>query len=148
MRACARSPRRWNGRWRHPSPGHVCLPSIPWRQPCPLSCLILGRAKTPSRVTLQIPYAFLSRVCHASGVALEGQYRIGSAKTETVRNRHVDLCIVDPARDDIGVAHGGIELFDIRALADEAVAHHQERVDGLVHASRTLAVAGQRLGGA
>jgi hypothetical protein len=39
-----------------------------------------------------------------------------------------------------------IELLDMRALADEAVVHHQQRVDRLLHAGGAQRVAGERLG--
>jgi hypothetical protein len=44
------------------------------------------------------------------------------------------------------VGEGRIEILDIGAFADEAVVHHQERVDRLLHAGGAERVAGQRFG--
>ena len=43
------------------------------------------------------------------------------------------LRIVDPLAHDRHVGEGRVELLDVGALADEAVVHHQERVDRLLH---------------
>ena len=58
-----------------------------------------------------------------------------------------DLASVDAVFDalshDRHVREGGVELLDVGALADEAVVHHQERVDRLVHTRRSLRMPGQ-----
>src|SRR5215510_5771588 len=78
---------------------------------------------------------------------LEGENGIRSTEAEAVGNRHVDAGIVDALHHDRRIIDGGIEVVDVRTFADEAVMHHEKRVDRLVHAGRALAVAAQRLGG-
>ena len=44
------------------------------------------------------------------------------------------LHVVDPLADDVHVGERRIDFVDMGALADEAVLHHQQRVDRLLHA--------------
>ena len=52
---------------------------------------------------------------------------------------------VAPLAHDRHVLEIRVELLDVGALADEAVLHHQQAVDRLLHAGRAERVAGQRL---
>ena len=56
------------------------------------------------------------------------------------------LHVVAALAHDRHVGEGRIEILDIGALADEAVLHHQQRVDRLLHAGGAERMAGQRLG--
>src|SRR4051794_15422062 len=81
-----------------------------------------------------------------SGVeTLQHNGGVGAAEPERVRQYVTDAGVVDPLADDRHVGEGGVELLDVGALADEAVVHHQERVDRLLDAGRAERMAGERL---
>ena len=61
--------------------------------------------------------------------------RTESSWTSSLRSRRIGMS-----------AKRGIELFDVGAFADEAVVHHQERIDRFLHAGGTERMAGQGLG--
>ena len=54
--------------------------------------------------------------------------------------------IVAALANDIHIGEGGIDFVDMGAFADEAAAHHQEAIDGLLHAGRTERMTRERLG--
>src|SRR5262249_5856661 len=72
--------------------------------------------------------------------------RIGAAEAERVRQHAAERDVVAPLAHDRHIGEGGIEILDVRALADEAVVHHQQRVDRLLRAGGAERMAGQRLG--
>src|SRR3954452_12630061 len=79
------------------------------------------------------------------GVALENERRVGAAETEGVRQNGVDPCVVDALAYDRHALEFRIERLDMGAFADEAALHHQDRIDGFLHARRAQRMAGQRL---
>src|ERR1700749_2358088 len=97
----------------------------------------------PERVcgSVPVPGVFWSMLVQL----LENQAGIGAAEAEAVRQGGVDRRIVDALAYDVGAFHRGIELLDIGAFADEAVLHHQQRINRLMHSGGALAVAGERL---
>src|ERR1700733_11100339 len=102
----------------------ITRPRLPFIS-APFSVIYLSRSGTAR----EPPCFGYSRV-----VPLEYQRGIGAAEAETVRHGRPDLRVVDALAHDVGVGDGGTDLLDIGALGDEAVAHHQKRVDRLVHA--------------
>src|SRR5215211_7896399 len=80
-----------------------------------------------------------------SGVeTLQHNGGVGTAEPERVRQYVTEAGIVDPLADDRHIGEGPVELLDVRALADEAVVHHQERVDRLLDPGRAERMAGER----
>src|SRR5215813_348935 len=77
---------------------------------------------------------------------LEDQRGVGAAEAEGVRQDRADLGVVDALAHDRHVGEHRIKFRDMGALADEAVIHHQQRVDRLLHAGGAERMAGQRLG--
>src|SRR5215207_9254229 len=77
--------------------------------------------------------------------ALEHQRSVGAAEAERVREDMPDLHVVLAGSHDRHVGERRIELFDVGAFADEAIVHHQERVDRFLHAGSAEGVAGERL---
>src|SRR5262249_22086013 len=72
---------------------------------------------------------------HALGIeSPEHDAGVGPAEAERVRQHRVELHIVAPLAHDRNIVEGGIEVLDIGALADEAVVHHQQRIDRFLHA--------------
>src|SRR5262249_41569991 len=113
------------------------LPSIRLPIPHPAPCARRARAR------LSMPPEAAQR----SGIEpLEYDRRIGTAEPERVRQYAGKLHIVPALADDGNVGKGRIEILDVGALADEAVAHHQERIDRLLGAGGAERMAGQRLG--
>src|ERR1700761_8971442 len=87
-------------------------------------------------------------ICDTSRVrVLEYDAGIGAAEAEGIRQHAAESYVVAPLAQDRHVGEGRIEILDIGALADEAIVHHQERIDRLVNAGRALRVSGKRLGG-
>src|SRR5215204_4991182 len=79
-----------------------------------------------------------------SGVeTLQHNGGVGAAEPERVGQYVTDAGVVDPFADDRHVGEGRIELLDVGALAEEAVVHHQERIDRFLHAGGTERVAGE-----
>src|SRR6201987_4687616 len=112
----------------------LATPMISPRFPCIRACIdppvpLYARPAVPSRVQ-----------------PLEHHRRIGAAEAERVRQHAAERNIVAPLAHDRHVGEGGIERLDVRALADEAVVHHQERIDRLLRAGGAERMAGQRLG--
>src|SRR5574337_874389 len=84
----------------------------------------------------------------ASGLGMfEDERRVRAAKAEGIGQDRPQAHIVASFPDNGYVRKGRIDIFDVGAFANEAVLHHQQRIDGLVHAGRPLRVAGQRLCG-
>src|SRR5437016_1437179 len=54
--------------------------------------------------------------------------RIGAAEAERVRQHATERDVVAALAHDRHVRERRIEIFDIGALADEAVVHHQQRI--------------------
>src|SRR6185436_7518572 len=77
---------------------------------------------------------------------LEHDGCIGAAETERVRQHAIELHVVAALAQDRDVREGGVEGLDVGALANEAVLHHQQRIDRLLHAGGAERMAGQRLG--
>src|SRR5688500_7408453 len=77
--------------------------------------------------------------------ALEYQRGVGAAEAERVREDMPDLRVVLAGSHDRHVRERRVELFDVGAFADEAIVHHQERVDRFLHAGSPERVAGERL---
>src|SRR5712671_919008 len=65
---------------------------------------------------------------------LEHHAGVGAAEAERVRQHAAELNVVTALSDDRHVGESRIERVDVRAFADEAVIHHQERVDRLLGA--------------
>src|SRR5690242_13714246 len=114
-----------------------------------LACISLASAISPSPLWVLFLMARAPvRAVLALRLTLKDQRGVGTAETEAVGERRVDTGIIHALAHDIRIGDGGIDFFDIGAFADEPGLHHQERVDRFMHAGRTLAVAGERLGGA
>src|SRR5215831_13621 len=112
----------------------LATPMISPRFPCISDCISPPLRSTPAP-------AVRSRF-----QPLEHDRRICAAEAERVRQHAAERDVVAPLAHDRHVGEGGIERLDVRALADEAVVHHQERIDRLLRAGRTERMAGQRLG--
>src|SRR5688572_16150221 len=77
--------------------------------------------------------------------ALEHQRGVGAAEAEAVRHhRRTDL-ITTLAHDRESLC-ARIDGVDVGRAGNEAVLHHQQAVDSLVHAGRSERVAAERLG--
>src|SRR3954463_13815024 len=78
--------------------------------------------------------------------SLEHQRGIGATETKGIRKHRSELRIVHAFANDRHVREYRIELVDVGAFADEAILHHQQRIDRFLHASGAERMAGQRLG--
>src|SRR5437016_3059320 len=72
---------------------------------------------------------------------------VGAAEAERVRQYAAEPHMVAPLARDRHVGERRIETLDMGALADEAIVHHQQRVDRLMRAGGAERMAGERLGG-
>src|SRR5690606_16855278 len=66
-------------------------------------------------------------------ITVKDKSGICSAEAETVRHDTVKLGVVDATSHNGHVLERGIQLLDIRALANEAVVHHEQREDALLY---------------
>src|SRR6478736_5828406 len=73
---------------------------------------------------------------------------VGAAEAEAVGHDVVDVDIVLTLAHDRHVGHGGIDGLDVGGFANEAVVHHQQRINRLMCAGGAERMAGERLGGA
>src|SRR3546814_11205215 len=78
---------------------------------------------------------------------LKGEAGVGATEPETVGHHAVELNVLFHRADDRHALGLGIEVLDVGGGGDEAVVHHQQGIDGLVHTGHALGMPGQRLGG-
>src|SRR3546814_1251663 len=76
---------------------------------------------------------------------LKGEAGVGATEPETVGHHAVELNVLFHRADDRHALGLGIEVLDVGGGGDEAVVHHQQGIDGLVHTGRALGMPGQRL---
>src|SRR4029450_5682809 len=90
--------------------------------------------------------AFQQHRTTSAVVTREQQAGVGAAKPEAVRHHGLQAGLVDTLARHRIVADARIDILDVGRGRDEVFLHHQQRIDRLVRAGRTLAVPGQRLG--
>src|SRR5262249_56431299 len=78
----------------------------------------------------------------------EHQCGVSSAETEAVRHHCVNGHVILTFTRDRHVGNRRIDGLDIGGFANEAVVHHEQRIDRLMHAGGAERMAGYRLGGA
>src|ERR671912_1096209 len=79
-------------------------------------------------------------------IAAEDEGGVRAAEAEGIRQDRIDPGVVDALAHDVHVGEGRVDLLDMSALADEAVVHHQQRVDRLLHPRRAQGVAREGFG--
>ena len=108
-----------------------------------LACINIRNSMRPAR---RQP----TRCCRCDPSRVRARLRTSDAlvppKPKEFDSTQPSVHIVAPLAHDRHVGEGRIEVLDIGALADEAVVHHQQRIDRLLHAGRAERMAGQRLG--
>src|SRR5262249_8817445 len=136
----------------------LATPMISPRFPCIRACInppvqLLSMILSENRYPLFgiMLYASLPRAPPPSSSSrfqpLEHHRRVGAAEAERVRQHAAERDVVAPLAHDRHVGECRIERLDVRALADEAVVHHQERIDRLLRAGGAERMAGERFGG-
>src|SRR3546814_18272314 len=68
---------------------------------------------------------------------LKGEAGVGATEPETVGHHAVELNVLFHRADDRHALGLGIEVLDVGGGGDEAVVHHQQGIDGLVHTGRS-----------
>src|ERR1700742_1665828 len=81
-----------------------------------------------------------------SVIALENERGVGAAEAEGVGKNGVHLCVVDALAHDRNAFELWIEIDDMSAFANEALLHHQDRVDRFLNTRCPQRMARQRLG--
>src|SRR5262245_869684 len=102
-----------------------------WAQPLTILRLAsLANSRAPRRCRPTEPLV-PSRIA-----SLQHQSRIGAPEAEAVRHYTVKVGIVLSFPHDGHVGELRVELVDVGALANEAVVHHKQGEDGLLHTDR------------
>src|SRR5690606_19058183 len=78
-------------------------------------------------------------------ITVKDKSGICSAEAETVRHDTVKLGVVDATSYNRHVLERGIQLLDIRALANEAIVHHEQRKDALLYSDGAQRMSRKRL---
>src|SRR5262245_41022920 len=81
-----------------------------------------------------------------SVIALEYERGVGATEAEGIGKSRVDLGIVDALAHDRHTFEFRVEFGDMSAFADEALLHHQDRIDRFLHAGCAERMARQRFG--
>src|SRR5215475_5788112 len=80
-------------------------------------------------------------------VTPENEGGIGATKAETVRHHTVKIDVILAPTRDRHIGEGGVQFIDVGAFADEAIVHHQQSVNRLLHPRGAQRVTCQRFGG-
>src|SRR5262249_29791692 len=85
-------------------------------------------------------------VMFLSVVALENERGVGAAEAEGVGKSAIDPGTVDAIAHDPHTLEFRIKVGDMRTFADEALLHHQQRIDRFLNAGSSQRMSRQRLG--
>src|SRR5262245_14973076 len=111
----------------------LATPMISPRLPC-ISCVMAPKlyrfaARPSARAELHI--------MRPSNIeALEHHRGIRAAEAERIRQHAAELHVVATFAHDRHVGESRIKLLDVGAFADEAIVHHQQRIDRFLRAGR------------
>ena len=78
-----------------------------------------------------------------SGIALQHQAGVSAAETETIGHDAIQAHVIHALAYDGHAFRGRIELIDIGGSGNEVLLHHQQRINGLIDASRAQGMAGK-----
>src|SRR6516162_9165956 len=126
----------------------LATPMISPRLPCISPCM---KSPTFPQQQRRVPPTHRTRYSPRKKAAsrlrtLEHHARVGPTKPERIRQHATEGHVVPPLAHNRHVREGRIHGLDVGALADEAVLHHQQRVDCFLHPGSPERMACERLG--